>query len=284
MNRIKNRSIARQKTVQGILSYTILFFGVCLVILPILWMVITAVKDDTEIYQMNGSILPLAPTATSFIRIWQDYDFLRYFGNSLLVTFVAVLIALIASALTGYGATRFYFKGKGAFLSFILMTQMFPSIMLLVPYYKILSIYGLGNSLIGLCVVYISFTIPFCSWMMVGYYRTIPIDLDEQAAIDGANHVQTFLKITLPLVRPGLVSSAIYAFITCWNEYMFAAILLTDDKLKTAAVAIAEMNGYYRIAWNDMMAASLVASVPLIIAFIFMQKSFISGLTAGAVK
>lgn len=284
MSKKKSGSVARHKTAQGVLSYFIMIAGVCMVIFPILWMVITAVKDDAEIYQMNGSILPQAPVVTSFIRIWRNYDFIRYFGNSLIVTLVAVVVALVASALTGYGATRFNFRGKKTFLSFILMTQMFPSIMLLVPYYKILSIYGLGNSLPGLCVVYISFTIPFCSWMMVGYYRTIPVDLDEQAAIDGASRLQTFLKITIPLVRPGLVSSAIYAFITCWNEYMFAAILLTNDKLKTAAVAIAELNGYYRIAWNDMMAASLVASVPLIIAFVFMQKSFISGLTAGAVK
>lgn len=278
------RSLSRHKTRENILSYAVLILGACMVILPVLWMIITAVKNDLEIYQMNGSILPLEVTATSFVRIWKDYDFALYFRNSLTVTIIAVLVSLIASALTGYGATRFDFKGKGMFLSFILMTQMFPSIMLLVPFYKILSIYGLSNSLVGLCVVYISFTIPFCSWMMVGYYRTIPVEIDESAAIDGASSMQTFIRITLPLVRPGLVSSAIYAFITCWNEYMFAAILIMNDKMKTAAVAIAEMNGYYRIAWNDMMAASLVASVPLIIAFIFMQKSFISGLTAGAVK
>lgn len=284
MHRTKRQSLSGNKLAGGILSYGILILGACVVILPVLWMVITAVKNDMEIYQMNGNILPLEATLTSFVRIWRDYDFPLYFRNSLVVTIVAVLVSLVASALTGYGATRFQFKGKGAFLSFILMTQMFPSIMLLVPFYKILSIYGLNNSLVGLCVVYISFTIPFCSWMMVGYYRTIPVDLDESASIDGASHVQTFIRITLPLVRPGLVSSAIYAFITCWNEYMFAAILIMNDKMKTAAVAIAEMNGYYRIAWNDMMAASLVASVPLIIAFIFMQRSFISGLTAGAVK
>lgn len=284
MERRKKGSLARNRMIGNVSSYLIMALGSCLVILPILWMAITALKTDAEIYQMNGSILPQEITMTSFIRIWQDYDFVRYFGNSLLVTICAVLISLVASALTGYGATRYEFRGKGTFLSFILMTQMFPSIMLLVPFYKILSIYGLSNSLVGLCVVYISFTIPFCSWMMVGYYRTIPTELDESASIDGATRLQTFFRITLPLVRPGLVSSAIYAFITCWNEYMFAAILLTSDKLKTAAVAIAEMNGYYRIAWNDMMAASMVASVPLIIAFIFMQKSFISGLTAGAVK
>ena len=284
MHKMKNGSLSKHRKREGALAYTILIIGACLVLLPVLWMVITAVKNDLEIYQMNGSILPMEITGTSFIRIWKDYDFLLYFRNSLGVTLVTVLISLTASALTGYGATRFEFKGKGTFLSFILMTQMFPSIMLLVPFYKILSIYGLNNSLVGLCVVYISFTIPFCSWMMVGYFRTIPLDIDESAAIDGASHMQVFLRITLPLVRPGLVSSAIYAFITCWNEYMFAAILIMNDKMKTAAVAIAEMNGYYRIAWNDMMAASLVASVPLIIAFVFMQKSFISGLTAGAVK
>ena len=280
----KNRSLSKSKKAEGTLSYVVLILGACMVILPVLWMIITAVKNDLEIYQMNGSILPLEVTLTSFVRIWRDYDFALYFRNSLLVTAAAVLVSLIASALTGYGTTRFDFNGKGMFLSFILMTQMFPSIMLLVPFYKILSIYGLNNSLVGLCVVYISFTIPFCSWMMVGYYRTIPVEIDESAAIDGASSLQIFFRITLPLVRPGLVSSAIYAFITCWNEYMFAAILIMNDKMKTAAVAIAEMNGYYRIAWNDMMAASLVASIPLVIAFIFMQKSFISGLTAGAVK
>lgn len=284
MERRKKGSLARNRMIGNVSFYLIMAVGSCLVILPILWMAITALKTDAEIYQMNGSIIPQEITLTSFLRIWQDYDFVTYFGNSLLVTICAVLISLVASALTGYGATRYEFRGKGTFLSFILMTQMFPSIMLLVPFYKILSIYGLNNSLVGLCVVYISFTIPFCSWMMVGYYRTIPTELDESASIDGATRLQTFFRITLPLVRPGLVSSAIYAFITCWNEYMFAAILLTSDKLKTAAVAIAEMNGYYRIAWNDMMAASMVASVPLIIAFVFMQKSFISGLTAGAVK
>lgn len=248
-----NYSLSKNQRRGNIVSYAVLIIGALLVILPILWMFITALKDDLEIYQMNGRILPEAITATSFIRIWKDYDFVLYFRNSLGVTLVAVLISLVASTLTGYGATRFNFRGKNTFLSFILMTQMFPSIMLLVPFYKILSVYGLNNSLVGLCIVYVSFTIPFCSWMMVGYFRTIPTEIDESAAIDGASHLQTFWKIALPLVKPGLVSSAIYAFITCWNEYMFAAILLVNDKLKTAAVAIAEMNGYYKIAWNEQL-------------------------------
>lgn len=187
-----NYSLSKNQRRGNIVSYAVLIIGALLVILPILWMFITALKDDLEIYQMNGRILPEAITATSFIRIWKDYDFVLYFRNSLGVTLVAVLISLVASTLTGYGATRFNFRGKNTFLSFILMTQMFPSIMLLVPFYKILSVYGLNNSLVGLCIVYVSFTIPFCSWMMVGYFRTIPTEIDESAAIDGASHLQTF--------------------------------------------------------------------------------------------
>ena len=144
-----NYSLSKNQRRGNIVSYAVLIIGALLVILPILWMFITALKDDLEIYQMNGRILPEAITATSFIRIWKDYDFVLYFRNSLGVTLVAVLISLVASTLTGYGATRFNFRGKNTFLSFILMTQMFPSIMLLVPFYKILSVYGLNNSLVG---------------------------------------------------------------------------------------------------------------------------------------
>ena len=208
-----NYSLSKKQRRGNIVSYAVLIIGALLVILPILWMFITALKDDLEIYQMNGRILPEAITATSFIRIWKDYDFVLYFRNSLGVTLVAVLISLVASTLTGYGATRFNFRGKNTFLSFILMTQMFPSIMLLVPFYKILSVYGLNNSLVGLCIVYVSFTIPFCSWMMVGYFRTIPTEIDESAAIDGASHLQTFWKIALPLLVPSIKSAAILSMV-----------------------------------------------------------------------
>ena len=216
--------------------------------------------------------------------MWTSYPFLYYFRNSLLVTLFAVLVSVLISCFAGYGVTRFKFRGKNSFLAFILMTQMFPSVMLLVPYYKVLNTYHLNNTLLGLGLVYVSFTVPFCSWMMVGYYKTIPTTLDEAAIIDGCSWWQAFYKITLPIVMPGVASSAIYAFITCWNEYMFANLLMADEHMKTVSVGIAQLNGYYKIMWNDLMASSVVASIPLVIAFLFLQKYFISGLTAGAVK
>ena len=133
-------------------------------------------------------------------------------------------------------------------------------------------------------LVYVSFTIPFCSWMMTGFFKTIPLELDEAAIIDGCSRFTIFYRIILPLTLPGIAATAIYSFNTGWNEYLFAQVLINDPSLKTVPVGIAELNGQYKILWNDMMMASLISSIPLVIVFLFFQKSFISGMTAGAVK
>lgn len=272
------------KILNNILTYGAYIIGSFFVLVPVLWMVSTSIKTEAETFAIPPQWIPDTITFASYQRMWVDYPFLYYFKNSILVTLIAVAISISISCLTGYGVTRFKFKGKESFLGFVLLTQMFPSIMLLVPYYKVLNTYGLINTSVGLSLVYISFTVPFCSWMMVGYFKTIPLELDEAAIIDGCSRWQAFIKITLPVVMPGVSSSAIYAFVTCWNEYMFANLLMADEKLKTVSVGIAELNGYYKIMWNDLMASSVVASIPLVIGFIFLQKYFIGGLTAGAVK
>jgi ABC-type glycerol-3-phosphate transport system permease component len=169
-------------------------------------------------------------------------------------------------------------------MTFLLMTQMFPSIMLLIPFYKIMQTAGLVDTHTGLALTYISFTIPFCSWMMTGYFRSIPRELDEAASIDGLSRFRTFRSVVLPLALPGMVATAIYSFITGWNEYLFALVLTQSEDMKTVPVGIGQLVGQYKIHWNDMMAASLFAAVPLLVLFVFLQKYLISSLTAGAVK
>lgn len=274
----------RSGMINNVLTYGACLIGSIFVLVPVLWMVSTSLKTEPETFAIPPRWIPETVTLGSYRAMWVDYPFLYYFRNSIIVTLAAVAISVSISCLTGYGVTRFRFKGKESFLGFVLLTQMFPSVMLLVPYYKVLNTYGLNNTLIGLGLVYISFTVPFCSWMMVGYFKTVPLELDEAAIIDGCSRWQAFTRITLPIVIPGVSSSAIYAFVTCWNEYMFANLLMADEKLKTVSVGIAELNGYYKIMWNDLMASSVVASIPLVIGFIFLQKYFIGGLTAGAVK
>ena len=274
----------RSGMINNVLTYGACLIGSIFVLVPVLWMVSTSLKTEPETFAIPPRWIPETVTLDSYRAMWVDYPFLYYFRNSIIVTLAAVAISVSISCLTGYGVTRFRFKGKESFLGFVLLTQMFPTVMLLVPYYKVLNTYGLNNTLIGLGLVYISFTVPFCSWMMVGYFKTVPLELDEAAIIDGCSRWQAFTRITLPIVIPGVSSSAIYAFVTCWNEYMFANLLMADEKLKTVSVGIAELNGYYKIMWNDLMASSVVASIPLVIGFIFLQKYFIGGLTAGAVK
>lgn len=277
-------SMRRKKLLTGTGIYILLTVMAAAVLLPILWMVSTSFKMEAETITIPPRWIPEHPTLESYGRLWTEYPFLTYFKNSILISAGAVLLSVLFSCLAGYGVTRFRFRGKKSFLSFLLVTQMFPSIMLLIPYYKVLDIYGLKDTLLGMIFVYISFTVPFCSWMMLGFFRTIPLELDEAAIIDGCSRWKAFYKIILPMTLPGISSSAIYAFITAWNEYMFAQVLINTPALKTVPLGIAELNGFYKILWNDMMAASVIASLPLVVLFLFLQKYFISGLTAGAVK
>ena len=279
-----NIKLKRGKITGNILTYFVLGISSIIVLVPMLWMISTSVKIESETITIPPKWIPDNPTFDSYSRLWTEYPFLTYFKNSIIIVIGAVVLSVFFSCLSGYGITRFKFKGKNSFLTFVLVTQMFPSIMLLIPFYKVLDLYGLKDSLLGMILVYTSFTIPFCTWMMVGFFRTIPLELDEAAIIDGCSRWKAFYKIVLPMTLPGISSVAIYSFITAWNEYMFAQVLITSPELKTVPLGIADLNGFYKILWNDMMAASVIASLPLVILFIFLQKSFISGLTAGAVK
>jgi multiple sugar transport system permease protein len=274
----------RRKTLQFTAAYSVLIVISLIVIIPVLWMLSTSFKSDQEIFTVPPRWIPDQMSFDSFSRIWTDYPFAHYFLNSFVVVSLATFISLIFSCLAGYGASRFNFKGKGAFLTFLLVTQMFPSIMLLIPFYKIIQALGLVNTYLGLILTYISFTIPFCSWMMMGYFQSIPKELDEAAAIDGCGRFRIFWQIIFPLSLPGVAATAIYSFIVGWNEYMFALVLTQSEEMKTVPVGIGQLIGQYKIQWNDMMAASLVATVPLLIFFLFFQKYLISSLTAGSVK
>ncbi|TBL75733.1 carbohydrate ABC transporter permease [Paenibacillus thalictri] len=266
------------------LVYAILAVACLFILIPVLWMISTSIKAETDIFAIPPRWLPEKVTFDAFSRIWTNYPFGTYFVNSLLSVSLATVLSLFFSTLAGFGASRFQFKGKGAFLTFLLVTQMFPSIMLLIPFYKIMQMLGLLDSLAGLVLTYISFTIPFCSWMMMGYFNTISKEIDQAAMIDGCSRLRLFWQILLPLTLPGVAATAIYSFIAGWNEYIFALVLITTETNKTLPIGIGQLIGQYKIVWNDLMAASLAASVPLTILFLFMQKYFISSLTAGAVK
>lgn len=269
----------------NILCYTGLTLASLMVLLPIIYLASTSLKSIQEI--MTSTVVTLFPQKMSteaYRNIVTNYPFFTYLKNSLIISVSSTVIAVMFSTLAGYGFSRFSFRGKGMILMFILVTQMFPSVMLFVPYYKLLTIYGLANTRTGVMLVHIAGVIPFCSWMMYGFFNSISHELDEAARMDGCGHLRTFFQVIAPLTLPGLISTTIYAFIQSWNEYMFSMLCITKDEMKTLPVAIGQMAGYDKIMWNDLMAASLLSSLPIVILFLFLQKYFISSMTSGAVK
>jgi len=266
------------------LFYPVLVAACLAVLTPVLWMVSTSLKNKTELFSDPPLLWPESPSLAAYRSVFTDYPFADYFTNSLIVVLTATAISLVFSTLAGYGLSRFKFSGRGAFLAFLLLSQMFPSVMLVIPYFKIMKTAGLLDSRLGLIVTYISFTIPFCTWMMYGYFKSIPRSLDEAASIDGCGPARTFFEVILPLALPGMVATAVYAFITGWNEYLFALILTNSESQKTLPVGIGQLIGQYKVEWNELMAASIYSTIPLMLFFLFLQRYLISSLTAGAVK
>ena len=267
------------------IGYLILGIGCLGVLLPLSWMVITSLKSMADITLSRGlTLFPSGPTLENFVNIWKEYPIATYIKNSIVAVGGSTVIGVVCAALCGYGLSRYQFKGKAFLLSFLLVTQMFPAVMKIIPYYKILVSVHLNNTQIGLMVVYASFSIPFCTWMMYGYFKSISTGLDEAARVDGSSAFNTFLKIILPIALPGLVATIIYAFLQNWNEYMFASVLMSADEKKTINYAISTMADAYKIQWNYLMCAAMISSVPTLTVFVVMQKYLIAGMTAGAVK
>ena len=267
------------------IGYLILGIGCLGVLLPLSWMVITSLKSMADITLSRGlTLFPSGPTLENFVNIWKEYPIATYIKNSIVAVGGSTVIGVVCAALCGYGLSRYQFKGKAFLLSFLLVTQMFPAVMKIIPYYKILVSVHLNNTQIGLMVVYASFSIPFCTWMMYGYFKSISTGLDEAARVDGSSAFNTFLKIILPIALPGLVATIIYAFLQNWNEYMFASVLMSADEKKTITYAISTMADAYKIQRNYLMCAAMISSVPTLTVFVVMQKYLIAGMTAGAVK
>lgn len=267
-----------------VLSMIIIILGCLAVLIPVYWMVATSLKPTPETFRNPPTLWPSKISFDAYKNVLNNYSVGTFFKNSSIIVVMSTMLTLLVSTMAGYGVSRFNFKGRGAFLAFVLVTQMFPSVIMLIPYFRILKLYHLINTYIGIIIVYISFQTPLCTWLMYSYFETIPKELDEAASIDGLRQWGIFRRIVLPLSLPGLASTGIYAFINSWNEFQFAMTLTTKDNMKTISAGIGLMIDDTMINWNDMMAASLLASIPLIIVFFFAQNYFFAGLTAGSVK
>ncbi|MGT2911701.1 carbohydrate ABC transporter permease [Streptococcus cameli] len=267
-----------------VLSHAILIVATIIAVFPLVWIIISSVKGKGELTQFPTRFWPQTFTLEYFEHVINDLNFITNIKNSLLVSLSATVIATIVSAMAAYGIVRFFPK-LGAIMSKLLVTTyIFPPILLAIPYSLAIAKVGLSNNLFGLMIIYLSFSVPYAVWILVGFFQTVPIGIEEAARIDGANKFTTFYKVVLPIVAPGIVATAIYTFINAWNEFLYALILINDTSKMTVAVALRSLNGSEILDWGDMMAASVIVVLPSIIFFSIIQNKIAGGLSEGSVK
>ena len=282
-NRLR-KPVSAKKAVSCVLLYLVVI-DICLLILyPYFVMFCTALKSRAEIFSINGTILPIEPLWSNFVDIWTLAPVAQYMFNSLLVAGGSTIIAIICGIPAAYALSRMQFKGQTAFLGFVIISQMFAPVVLLIGIYKVLATMGLTDSILGLVFINAAFNQAFTIWLLRGTFLGISAEMEQAAKIDGCNKLQAMFKVLLPVAAPGIVTTLIFIFINAWNEYTVALCIISSNVLKPIPVGINIFNGYNMIQWQYLFAASVFAIIPVVIMFMCIEKHLVSGLTSGGVK
>jgi multiple sugar transport system permease protein len=254
-------------------------------VFPLIWMLSISFKSTAEIYSANQTLIPQAISMEHFRTVLQEEKVLNSIFNSLYVGILSSILVVVLALPGAYALVRYRTAANKIVLGWILTSQIFPVILIMVPLYIILRSFGLTNSLWGLILVYVVWSLPFVLWMLHGYIRTIPVELEEAATVDGASRLQVIYRILVPVLLPAIGASALFAFISAWNEFFFALVLLKSPSLMTIPVELAKFTGMEGQArTGPLAAASFIATLPSVLLFAVIQKWFSSGLVAGAVK
>ncbi|MCQ2507516.1 MAG: carbohydrate ABC transporter permease [Dorea sp.] len=278
------KKLTPKKIVLRVLLYVTVIL-ICLITLyPYFVMFCNALKSRAEIFSMNGTILPVNAVWSNFTDIWKMAPMGKYMLNSVLISGGSTIVAMLCGIPAAYALARMKFKGQTAFLGFVIVSQMFAPVVLLIGIYKVMQTLSLTNSIIGLIFINAAFNQAFTIWLLRGTFMGIPREMEQAAEIDGCNRVQAMMKILLPVAAPGIVTTLIFIFINAWNEYTVALTLISTDTSKPLTVGINIFNGYNMIEWQYLFAASLFAIVPVVILFMSIEKNLVSGLTSGGVK
>ncbi|MFH8613012.1 sugar ABC transporter permease [Streptomyces sp. NPDC018029] len=258
-----------------------LLLASAIAVLPPLWLLVTSFKPESEAFSTD---LVKDFTLGNYDHVLNDTEFPNWILNSLVVVGLTTVIGVFIAATTGYAVSRFKFPGMRPLMWMLLITQMFPVAVLIVPLYNLLASLGLLNQPVGLVVTYLTIAVPFCAWMMKGYFDTIPVEIDEAGRVDGLNPFGTFWRLIVPLAKPGLAVTGFYSFITGWAEVAYASAFMTGEENLTLAGGLQTFVNQYTSDWGSLTASAVIVAVPAAVIFGFAQRHLVSGLTAGATK
>lgn len=278
------KTYKRKEILLGIAIYFLLAVLLAYVLLPFFWMISTSLKPSKYILSPKFTFIPPKLTLDHYIGVWTYGKMDKYFRNTVIVACLTVLLNFLAVVPAAYSVSKLKFKGRRFLTPSILLMQMFPTILLLIPLYIVMKSYGLINTYAALILSYSTFTIPFCFLLSKTYFDSLPNELFEAARIDGCSSFHAFVKIGLPLAIPGLMVTCLFAFILSWNDFMFANTFTNDATCRTLTVGLVVLQTSWEIDWGAMMAASSITTLPVIVIFTLASKYIIGGLTAGAVK
>ena len=281
---MNTKKLTTKQIILKILLYFVVIDICIFTLYPYFAMFCSALKSRAEIFSVNGTILPVEPMWSNFIDVWKRAPLAQYAVNSLLIAGGSTLLAMLCGIPAAYALSRMKFKGKTAFLGFVIVSQMFAPVVLVIVIYKVMAVLGFTDSIVGLIFVNAAFNQAFTIWLLRGTFMSISPEMEQAATIDGCTRIQALIRILLPVAAPGIVTTLIFIFINAWNEYTVALTLISTDTSKPLTVGINIFNGYNMIEWQYLFAASLFAILPVVILFMGIEKNLTSGLTAGGVK
>lgn len=274
---------SRNEKIRLSIAYIFIIVMVFIAVMPFIYVIFTALKTMEQIYDPE-QIIPTYITFDNFYHVIFQSNFVRYFMNSVFITVLTTGICMILSTMAAYGLTRYRIFGAEAIKMGVLMTRMFPGILLCVPFYIIMKNMHLIDSYVGLVMMYISFTLPFAIWNTCAFFGTLPWELEEAAMIDGCSRLRSFFSVIIHVAKPGLFVTALLSFITSWDEYMYASIFINTTMKKTLQVGMQDFVGQYSVDWGLLMSAVVLSLIPIFVFFALVQKNLVQGLAAGAVK
>lgn len=254
-----------------------------IILIPFFWMLSVSLKPPNEPFAIPARLWPNNPTLDNYKTAFHP-DFRRYFLNSTIISLAAIFISITVGLLAAYSFSRFRIKGFAFLLIAILLAQMFPVATIIIPIFKMVKGVGLLNTYPGLILAYITITLPVSIWMLLGFISNIPPDLEEAALIDGATRLQAFWKVVVPLARPGIVATSVWIVVVTWQEFMFALAFTQTKEMRTVSVGMSDFIGQYGIRYGELMASSVMFSIPIVAVFFILQRQFVAGMTAGATK
>ena len=275
---------SNKKIISRVFLYLVVII-ICLITLyPYFVTICTALKSRAEIFSTSGTVFPIHAIWSNLTDVWSKAPMSSYMLNSILIAGGSTLLAMLCGIPAAYALSRMKFKGQTAFLGFVIVSQMFAPVVLLIGIYKVMMSLHLTHSIVGLIFINAAFNQAFAIWLLRGTFMSISSEMEQAATIDGCNRVQALIKILLPVAAPGIVTALIFVFINAWNEYTVALTLISTDTFKPLTVGINIFNGYNMIEWQYLFAASLYAIVPVVVLFIGIEKNLVGGLTSGGVK